>query len=566
MMGRKAPVGKLFYQVSLEELVPDGHLLRRVAAAVDFGVARRLTARFYSHTGQPSVDPVVLFKMALLGYLYGLPSERRLVEEIRLNLAYRWFIGYDLDEAIPDHSVLSKARRRFGPTVYEAFFTEVVRQCERAGLIRGDQLFMDSTLVAAHADLERVGSRALIRQLSAVGDHVAEVWAADAEVPAHEAEGAPMAALGVPGPAAVDAATEQGSTAADPVAAGVPLAPLHVAGPDDPPNAGLGLLNERLMSRTDPDATVVQRAGVPADLYYKVHVGVDGGPARIITAVTATSGIVADEHLLPRLVADHEGNTGRTVLDVVADTKYGTVDNYRWLEARGVRAAIPFGEANSDGRAIPRSAFAYDPKTDIYRCPTGAVLRRQGRTTTTAAHPLIIYRPRPKDCAACPLKARCCGKAKVRSLSRPDDGGLRDRTTAYLGTGRARRLIRRRKAWAETVFGDGKERRGLRRARCRGVDDMRIQACLTATAQNLRQLALRRWRGPGDKATSARVLRSVRPGQPQQSASPRPPHSRTWQLRPPEARLRRSRSACLPHRPRSSNTPVHPRHADHDPS
>ena len=180
MMGRKALAGKLFYQVSLEELVPAGHLLRRVAEAVDFDVARRLTARFYSHTGQPSVDPIVLFKMALLGYLYGLPSERRLVEEIRVNLAYRRFVGYDLDEAIPDHSVLSKARRRFGPTIYEAFFTDVVRQCERAGLIRGDRLFMDSTLVAAHADLERVGSRDLIRQLSTVGEHVAELWEQDA--------------------------------------------------------------------------------------------------------------------------------------------------------------------------------------------------------------------------------------------------------------------------------------------------------------------------------------------------------------------------------------------------
>jgi transposase len=158
MMGQKALAGKLFYRVSLEELVPAGHLLRRVTEAVDFRMARRLTARFYSHTGQPSVDPVVLFKMALLGYLNGLPSERRLADEIRVNLAYRWYVGYDLDEAIPDHSVLSKARRRFGPTVYEAFFTDVVRQCERAGLIRGDRLFLDSTLVAAHADLGRVGS------------------------------------------------------------------------------------------------------------------------------------------------------------------------------------------------------------------------------------------------------------------------------------------------------------------------------------------------------------------------------------------------------------------------
>ena len=475
MMGRKAPVGKLFYQVSLEELVPEGHLLRRVAEAVDFAVARRLTSRFYSRTGQPSVDPVVLFKMALLGYLYGIPSERRLAEEIRLNLAYRWFIGYDLDEAIPDHSVLSKARRRFGPTVYEAFFTDVVRQCERVGLIRGDQLFMDSTLVAAHADLDRVGSRALIRQLPAVGEHVADLWAEDEVAPA-------------PG--------------GEPAASG--RAPLHPAGPDDPPNKRVGLLNERLVSRTDPDAAVVQRSGVPADLYYKVHVGVDGGSARIITAVVATGGAVADEHLLPRLVADHEGNTGRAARAVAADTKYGTVDNYRWLEARGILAAIPFAEANSDSRAVPRSAFAYDPEADTYRCPNGATLRNHGRTTTLAAHPLIIYRARPKDCAACPLKQRCCGSAQVRSLSRPDDGGLRVRTAAYLGTPRARRLIARRKAWAETVFGDGKERRALRRARCRGIDEMRIQALLTATAQNARQLALRRRRGPIERGATVR--------------------------------------------------------------
>jgi transposase len=493
MMGRKGLAGKLFYQVSLEGLVPDGHLLRRVAEAVDFGVARRLTARFYSHTGQPSVDPVVLFKMALLGYLYGLPSERRLVDEIRVNLAYRWFIGYDLDEAIPDHSVLSKARRRFGPTIYEAFFTDVVRQCERAGLIRGDRLFLDSTLVAAHADLGRVGSRELIRQLSAVGEHVAGLWEEDPDA-ASAAAADPSAPAGAPGSA--PSADGGGSGVAEAVAEPGERLGLHVAGPDDPPNAGLGLLNDRLVSRTAPDATVVQRAKVPADLYYKVHVGVDGGQARIVTAVDATTGIVGDEQLLPRLVAEHEGNTRRHLLEVAADTKYGTVDNYHWLEGRDVRAAIPFSDGGSDHRLIPRSAFRYDPETDTYRCPTGATLTRQGRTTTTAAHPLIIYRPRPAACADCPLKVRCCGTAKVRSVSRPDDGGLRDRTVAYLRTGPARRLIRQRKAWVETVFGDGKERRGLRRARCRGLDAVRIQALLTATAQNIRKLALHRPAGP----------------------------------------------------------------------
>src|SRR3712207_2275738 len=159
MLGRKEFAPKQFYRFSLEAQVPEDHLLRRVAAAVDFAFVRRLTARFYSHTGRPGLDPVVLFKLSLVGYLYGITSERRLAEEVRLHLAYRWFVGYDLDEATPDHSVLSKARARFGVTVYQAFFTEIVRQCAQAGLIQGDCLYVDSTLTAANASRDSMGAR-----------------------------------------------------------------------------------------------------------------------------------------------------------------------------------------------------------------------------------------------------------------------------------------------------------------------------------------------------------------------------------------------------------------------
>jgi transposase len=184
MLGRKTFAPKLFYQVSLEERVPADHLLRRIAAVVDFSFVRRLTARFYSHTGQPGIDPEVLFKMALLGYLYGITSERRLAEEVRLHLAFMWFLGYDLDERPPDHSVLSKARRRFGVTTYQAFFAEIVRQCAAAGLIRGDLLYLDSTLVKANAALTSVGSRALRAQLAGVDEHVAALWREDSAAPA----------------------------------------------------------------------------------------------------------------------------------------------------------------------------------------------------------------------------------------------------------------------------------------------------------------------------------------------------------------------------------------------
>ncbi len=119
---------------------------------------------------------MVLFKLMLLGYLYGITSERRLAEEARLHLAFRWFLGYDLDETPPDHSMLSKARARFGLPVYQAAFTEVVRQCERAGLVRGDVLYVDSTLVKANASLGSAGAQALLTQLPSAAGYVATVW------------------------------------------------------------------------------------------------------------------------------------------------------------------------------------------------------------------------------------------------------------------------------------------------------------------------------------------------------------------------------------------------------
>jgi transposase len=539
MMGTKDSEGKLFYQFSLEERVPEDHLLRRVLAVVDFSFVRRLTARFYSHTGQPSIDPVVIFKMALLSYLYGITSERRLVDEIRLNLVYLWFIGYDLDEAVSDHSVLSKARKRYGPTVYLAFFKEVVQQCERAGLIRGDKLFVDSTLVQANASLDSVGSRALVSQLPDIPAHVDRLWQdnsdptsaedSPADSPADSPVGkpssrrlSPVPSTPTAGPSAmqtapsatlsasessrptepptepIDTPSSQPSRSSSPKAAEPspnPVQPpalhdaqLHVAGPLDPPNKKVGPVNARIVSRVDPAAELVSRARVPVDLYYKVHAGVDAGRAQIVTAIEVTGGAITEDQLLKRLISEHEGNVGCELREVGADTKYGTVENYRFLEGRGIRASIPMADKHPS--TLPTDAFEYDLKRDRFFCPSGQALTRQGVVTTEAGLPIIIYEAKAERCTSCPLKAECCPKAKARSISVPQDGGVRARAAVYLGTLPARQSIRRRQAWIETIFGDGKERRGLRRARCRGLDPMRVQALLTAIAQNVRQLAL----------------------------------------------------------------------------
>jgi transposase len=489
MLGRKGFAPKLFYQVSLEEQVPRDHLLRRVAAAVDFTFVRRLTARFYSHTGQPGIDPAVLFKMSLIGYLYGITSERRLAEEARLHLAYRWFLGYDLDETPPDHSVLSKARARFGVTVYQAFFSEVVRQCERAGLIRGDLLYVDSTLVEANASLQSLGARSLVAQLPDAAEYLASVWQANGEDAAAPAPGAPTPGQTDAAPLAAERANETEPGLETPPTGPPAHAALHVAGPADVPNGRPGAVNDLVVSRTDPDAGLVKREGVPFGLYHKAHVGVDGGRARIITVVDITSGEVADEHLLTRLISEHEGTTGHTVEEVVADTKYGTHENYTRLEGQGIRASIPPHSTTQDRGAYSTDRFVYDLATDRYRCPTGQMLTRQGSSRTAGASGGLIYRGRPKVCGACPVKEACCGTAQARTLLRPDDGGLRERTVAYLRTRRARRHLRRRSVWVEPANAELKERHGLRRAQRRGRDQVLIQALGAALAYNVKKLA-----------------------------------------------------------------------------
>ncbi len=156
MMERHRTHKQALLPLSLDGLVPKNHLLRRIANAIDFSFIYELARPYYSYTGQPSIDPVVLFKTLLVGYLYGITSERRLMEEIQDNLAYRWFLGYDLDERSPDHSVLSKARVRFGPDVFEAFFNQTVQLCQAAGLVRGE-----ATLHGLHPlPRERVYGRA----------------------------------------------------------------------------------------------------------------------------------------------------------------------------------------------------------------------------------------------------------------------------------------------------------------------------------------------------------------------------------------------------------------------
>lgn len=156
MMGIKVYQEKMFYNFSLSKRMPESHLLRKLDKVVDLRFVREFVSPYYSHTGQPSIDPEVLFKMMLIGYFYGITSERRLAEDISVNIAYMWYLGYDLDEETPHHSVISKARARYGKEVFEQFFKHVLELCVQAGLVGGEKIFADSTFIRANASLKSI--------------------------------------------------------------------------------------------------------------------------------------------------------------------------------------------------------------------------------------------------------------------------------------------------------------------------------------------------------------------------------------------------------------------------
>lgn len=466
MMGKKERGEKLYYDFSLDDKVPQDHILRRIAEAVDFSFVHEIARPYYSHTGKPSVDPVVVLKMALIGYIYGIPSERRLASELPLNMGWLWFLGYDIDEETPDHSILSKARARFGPDLYREFFLEVVRLCEEAGLVTGDRVIVDSTAVPANASLESLVSKSLFEQLPPSEEFVERLFTENED---DSEEG------------------QSGNQDGDETPRGG--APSGKSGREDrgqesKPVSSLKA-NERRVSRTDPDCSLVKRGkkkGVM--LAYKVHVAVDGGEDRIVTAIDATPAETGDASILPSLVWKHAGALGRFPGEAVADTAYGSRDVYAFLKQAGISPSIP--RAKSWGKKwLGLSSFSYDAEKDVMTCPQGNTLKRDGGVRGNKRD---VYRSARGSCEGCPIKG-ACAKGDSRSVSfHPEDQVLLW-ALAHLDTREAKVALRKRKIWAETVMADLKGQHNLGRAQFRGTWNMEIQALLSAAAHNLKKLA-----------------------------------------------------------------------------
>ncbi len=449
-MGQRPFQSKLYYQLSLERLVPQDHLLRRIAEAVDFSFVRPLCRPYYSHTGQPSIDPVVIFKMLLIGYLYGITSERRMAEEISLHLAYRWFLGYDFDVPTPDHSVISKARARLGSEVFEEFFRRSIELCRQAGLLDQGPVYVDSTLIRASAALDSLKRREdLVQPPLSVTEYLRRLDEEN-DLPSKE------------------------------------VGPLDSVSNDPPFHSNRRLPpNKELVSKTDPEATLVDRPEFGRHLAYKAHLAVAGSRGQVITAAVATTGAAADEHLLGEVLWQHQRLSRLGVSELVADAKYGTTANYLYLGRLGIPTFVPttrFGNLRKD--IWGRERFAWLPEEDAYLCPAGHKLRRHSNVRSTRR---IQYRVPKGSCTSCPHRAQCAPSGRERTLHRSWAQEFVEVAEERLASSLGKQRLVERKIYVEGTFGLAKELHGLRQTRFRGRRRVQIQLWLTAAAMNIKK-------------------------------------------------------------------------------
>jgi transposase len=463
MMGKHQFAPKLYYELSLDRLVPEDHLLRQISAAIDFSFIYPVARPYYSYTGQPSVDPIVLFRTLLVGFLYGITSERRLMREIQVNMAYRWFLGYDLDETIADHSVLSKARARFGMEVFEDFFKHSIELCQKAGLLSEGPVYVDTTLVQAAASMDSLKGRdESIKPPLPIREYVHRLYAENAQE--------------------------------EPVPYPPPHCTTQYSDPDSRvppryrksrPDGHRRKANNELVSRTDPEATVVSRRGFDMHLAYKAHVAVAGTKGQVITAALATTGSKPDEHLLGEMLDCHKKLTNLRAKEVVADAKYGTMANYEFLSKTGMTAFIPPRQRMRGPRGIWGSdRFRYLREQDLFLCPSGVPMKRFAHRASTQR---VSYRVTHGACKGCPFREQCTPAGQDRTISRFFDQKLVDDAKERLSSPRGQELLLQRKVSAEVVFAWAKELHGLRRTRFMGRWRVQIQLWLTAAVINIKR-------------------------------------------------------------------------------
>ena len=441
MMGRlKSDQGQLFYEFHLGDAVPEDHLVRKVDAALDLSWLRGELAPHYSSIGRPSIDPELMIRMLIVGYVFAIRSERLICREVQVNLAYRWFCKLGIEDAIPDHSAFSRARNeRFREgEVFRRVFERVVEACIAAGLVGGEGFAVDASLIQADANKQR----------SIAG----EDWRRDRD------------------PKRSSRAVKE-----------------YLATLDDTAWGAASDVVPKFVSPSDPAA---QWTGVhkgPAFFAYSDNYLIDV-KFGVIVDVEASRSIRQAEVGAAKTMIERTERFGLKPERLAADTAYGAASMLNWLvEEKGIAPHIPvFDRSKRDDGTFSRSDVRYDPTNDVYLCPTGKTLTTTG--TLVNGGTTLLYLARKHDCDGCELKSICCPKVPFRRIPRDVHENARDVARSFVDT-EAFEQSRRERKKIEMRFAHLKRILRLGRLRLRGPRGAQDEFVLAAIAQNLRRLA-----------------------------------------------------------------------------
>jgi transposase len=427
MIGKKKRPGReLFYIAgSVEDLIPEDHVLKRVNKVLDLGWLREeVKGAYCEDNGRPGIDPECAVRLMLAGFLLGIVHDRELMREAQVHLGIRWFAGYRLEEVLPDHSSLTRIRQRWGKEKFREIFERTVKQCVKAGLVKGDLIHVDATLIRADVSWESLVER-----------HVEKVASENED-----------------------------------------------DGGDDGPKG-----KTKKVSETDADATMAtSRKDYRLSPSYKQHTAVDDEKG-VIVDVEVTTGEENEGKKLSGQLERVEEHTGRKVETVTADGAYASADNYMYLERRGTEAIIPPQARGGRGKGLPSTRFKYDAKNNVLKCPRNKTLHPSTRTTNGVIYRSSTkdcdHCPLREKCV--PRTAAVRSILIVHGY----EALLRARRRRQRWTAEDEHIYRRHRWRVEGVHGEAKERHGMRRAVRRGLWNVVIQAYLAAAAMNLKRLA-----------------------------------------------------------------------------
>ena len=443
MMGQHDRSEALFYYFRLEDQVPETHLLRLIDKHISFAFVREKLRESYSDMGRPSIDPELLLRILLIGYLYGITSERKLVEELRMHLAWRWFTGLGFDQEIPHHSTFSKNRHgRFQESkLFEQLFERIVRQCVEVGLVKGEDLSVDGSFVEANAAKESRIPREQLAEAAQV-HHTMRQYLVELERqnPVEE--------------------------------------PVH---------------QQDHVSTTDPDSTYATKGGTPARLGYYDNYLVDNHSC-VIVGVQATAARMSQETVAAQdMIARFAQRRGREPESVAADTTYGNGEFLQWLLDRSITPYMRTRDSihRKNNPFYGPERFTYLPESNRYLCPAGEQLHYVGLNVRNRAH---AYIGSGKRCGACSQKAQCTS-GRYKYLAIHMDEPARQRARELANTAEFAQAQRQRKK-VEALFAELKNQIGLRRLRLRRMKFVREQFFLAAVAQNIKRLVRFLSQGP----------------------------------------------------------------------